>query len=243
MIKQYIKLAIRNLLRKRLYSFINLTGLTIASAFAILITLFIIHENSYDRFHKNENLYRLELTNLFKSKDDETKKGFFSFLHRSSEERNMLNLPTRLPEDLKQNFPEVKSFTRIKSLYNPVFRANNQSYGMEQRAAAFVEKNFFQVFSYPLLKGDASTVLAGPETIVINERTAARIFGSDNPIGKSMELKKPYARSFVVTGVMKDFPSTSSMQFDMVVPVEADRGFAKGRENQQFNYPAIIELA
>lgn len=242
MLKQYIKLAIRNLLRKRLYTVINLTGLTIASAFAILIALFIVHENRYDKFHTNgPNLYRLELSSFSKPGKDKSKKGFFSFLHRKSDEQNQLYLPTRLPEDLKQNFPEVKSFTRIKSLHTTVFRTNNQAYGLEPKKVVFADKNFFQVFSYPLLRGDAGTVLDG-ESVVINESTAARIFGNENPIGKSLEMEKPYAKPLIVTGVMKDFPANSSMQFDMVLPVNVDRSFEKGRANAQFNYPAIIEL-
>jgi putative ABC transport system permease protein len=245
MIKQYIKLAVRNLLRKKLYSLINFTGLTIASAFTILIALFIVHENSYDRFHANEkNLYRLELSRVSQPGKEKKKKGFFTFLHRGSDQQNSLYLPTRLPEDLKQNFPEVRSFTRMKSIYKPVFRRNNQSYRMEQKAAAFVEKNFFQVFSYPLMQGDAATVLAAPETVVLNERTAARMFGNENPIGKEIALEKPYEKTFVVSGVMKDFPATSSMQFDMVIPVEGARGFEKSRADGNYdgNYPAIIEL-
>jgi putative ABC transport system permease protein len=242
MIKQYIKLAIRNLLRKKLYTVINLTGLTIASAFAILIALFIVHENRYDRFHANaSNIYRLELSNYGSPGKDKSKKGFFSFLHSKSDEQNQLYLPTRLPEDIKQNFPEVKSFTRLKSFYNTVFRANNQAYAMEAKKVVCAEKNFFQVFSFPLVKGDASTVLDN-EGIVINETTAARIFGSENPIGKSLDLEKPYVKTLVVAGVMKDFPASSSMQFSIVLPVQADRGFEKGRANGQFNYPSLIEL-
>jgi putative ABC transport system permease protein len=115
MILNYVKLAVRNLWKKKIYTFINLAGLSLAAAFTILIFLYVQHENSFDRFHaKGRNLYRLELTNLFNFDGSEPPKSFFSFLHKDAQVRNMLRLPATFPGELKTNFPEVKSFTRLK---------------------------------------------------------------------------------------------------------------------------------
>lgn len=245
MIANYVKLAIRNLWKKKVYTFINLAGLSLAAAFFVLIFLYIQHENSIDRFHaKAKNLYRLELTNLFNFDGSEPPKSFFSFLHKDAGVRNMLRLPATFPGELKANFPEIKNFTRLKVWPEMVFRCNNQSYKIKNQGAAFAEKNFFSVFSFPLLKGNIQTVLEQPNNLVISEQAAKKYFGDEDPIGKIVYIKLRDEIPFTVTGVVKDFPTSSSMQFAMVLPLEADPSYKKSmaQGNNQYSYLGIVEL-
>jgi putative ABC transport system permease protein len=245
MFKNHLKLAIRNLWKKKIYSFINMTGLALAAAFAILVFLYAGQENNYDRFHaKGKNLYRLELTNLFNFDGSEAKKSFFSFLYKDNQARNMLRLPASFPGELKNNFPEIKNYTRLKVWPEMVIRLNNQSFKVTDKSVAFAEQNFFSVFSFPLLKGNRQTVLAQPDGLVISERAAKKYFGDENPIGKIINLKLRVDRPFVVTGIAKDFPAGSSMQFDMILPLEADPGYKKNMAdgNNQYSHLAILEL-
>ncbi|GAB2842351.1 ABC transporter permease [Ferruginibacter profundus] len=244
MFRNYLKLAWRNLFKKKIYSLINFTGLSVAAAFTILIFLYVQHENQFDRFHKNEkNLYRLEVTNIFNFDGESPQKNFFSFLYKSDQVRNNLRLPIPLPEALKNNFPEIKSFVRLQSGGRMVVRSNNQSFKLNNQAVALAENNFFSVFSFPLLKGDATTVLQQPNNIVITESAAKRYFGDDNPIGKTINLVIRDEKPFIVTGVAKDFPASSSMQFEMVIPLQASPGFEKNRTAVgQFSHLAILQL-
>ncbi len=244
MLKTNIKLAWRNLFKKKIYSLINLTGLSVAAAFAILIILYVRHENDYDQFHKKaKSLYRLELTSPFNFDGENTQKSFFSFLYKGEQVRNNLRTPIPLAEELKTNFPEIKSFTRLQAFPNIVIRSNNQSFKIKGQGVALAENNFFTVFSFPLVKGDPATVLQQPNNIVITESAAKKYFGEEDPIGKTINLVIRDEKPFIVTGVAKDFPANSSMQFEMVAPLQANPGFERNRtKGNQLSHLAIVQL-
>lgn len=240
-----LKQSFRNLKRNKVYSFINLAGLAVACAFVILTVLYVQDENSCDKFHKEgRNLYRLELTNLFNFGESEPQKSFFSFLYKDDQARNMIRIPITLPEDIKQNFPEVKNFTRLKVWPEMVVRHNNQSFKVTGQNVAFAESNFFSVFSFPLIEGDAKTALLQPNNMVISEQAAKKYFGDENPIGKTIRLKLREEAPFIITAVAKNFPANSSMQFDMVVPLQAEPNFEKNRANglNQYSHLCILDL-
>src|SRR4051812_32303066 len=106
MLKNYFKLALRSISRKKLYTIINLTGLGVASAFCILIYLYVQHEQSFDKFHKNvDQLYRLEFNDFWHNPNEEKKSSFFSSLMKNSEQQNMIQTPPVLALELKKDFP------------------------------------------------------------------------------------------------------------------------------------------
>src|SRR6266487_2445272 len=161
MLKNYFKLALRNIARKKLYTIINLAGLGVASAFCILVYLYVQHEQSFDKFHKNaDQLYRIEFSSFWGNKYEEKKSNFFSFLMRNSEQQHMIQTPAVLALELKKDFPEIKHAIRIHPGYEEIVRVNNQSF-KEQKNIAYVDGDFFNVFNFPLKEGNPSSVLAG----------------------------------------------------------------------------------
>src|ERR1700753_66976 len=139
MLKTNLKLAFRNIFRNKLYTAINIIGLGVASAFCILVYLYVKNEQSFDGFHADgERLFRLEQTNLFSSfSRQKPQKNFFSFLMKNEEQKNMIETPLALAVDLKRNFPEVENAVRVKNMYNPVIRMGNQSFKENQENTVY----------------------------------------------------------------------------------------------------------
>ena len=206
MLKINLILAIRNIFRNKLYTAINVIGLSVASAFCILVYLYVKNERSFDRFHHDQDrLFRIEQTNLFTAfSRDKPQKSFFSFLIRDEEQRNAIETPMVFAGDLKRNFPEVENAVRIQSMGDPVVRVDNQSF-REKGNAAYVDRDFFEVFNFPLTQGDPVNALAGRNQVVISERLAKKYFGKSSPIGKVINLTSDKLL-LTVTGVAKDFP-------------------------------------
>jgi putative ABC transport system permease protein len=246
MIKNYFIIAIRNLWNRKIYSGITLLGFSIACAFCMLIYLYMQQERSFDAFHRNaQRLYRLELnSNAFGGYEESKNNGFFSFLTgREQTEINTLSHPLVFGDDLKNNFPEIETVIRYQGAYAPAVRLNNQSYPMEGQRTVFMEKNFFTVFDFPLKYGESSTVLNDPGGVVINERTAKRFFGNENPVGKTLTIPTASERIFTIAGVAKDFPVNSSMNYDIVLPLEAHPSYVENsadRSNQHFNHVTLV---
>ena len=246
MIKTNLKLAIRNIFRNKLYSAINIIGLSVASAFCILVYMYVKNERSFDNFHKDsDRLYRVEETDFFASfrRDQKDSKSFFSFLMKDEEQKNMLTTPMILAGDLKTNFPEVENAVRIKEMYDPIVRIGNQSFKEKEENAAYVDQDFFKAFTYPLLEGNPSSVLAEHNNVVISERLAKKYFGTTNAVGKTLNLTTEKLL-LVVSGVVKDFPLNSSFRFDMLVPRASDPGYAGEMKNgvNAFSDLLVIKL-
>lgn len=243
----YFKIAIRNLLNKKVYSGINLLGLSIAAAFCMLVFMYMQQERSFDRFHKNsDRLYRLESTNMFSFENEKPKKKFFSFLmDKDNDARNMIVHPYVLAGDIQSAFPEVEAVVRSQGAGNRVAWYNNESFKMGEQKVTYVEKNFFSVFDFPLKQGNAASVLNDKYNIVINERTAKRLFGNDNAIGKTIRFAKADTILYTVTGIAKDFPTNSSYDYDILLPLEAHPSHMEhsaDRSKNQFNYTTILLL-
>jgi len=243
----YFKIAIRNLLSKKVYSGINLLGLSIAAAFCMLVFMYMQQERSFDRFHKNgDRLYRLEATNMFAFGNEKPKKGFFSFLiDKDNDVRNMLVHPYVLAGDIQNALPEVEAVVRSQGAGNKVAWYNNESFKLGEKKVTYVEKNFFTVFDFPLVQGNAASVLNDKYNIVINQRTAKRLFGNDNAIGKAISFAKADTILYTVSGVAKDFPTNSSYDYDILMPLEAHPSHLENmadRSKNHFNYTAILLL-
>jgi putative ABC transport system permease protein len=200
MFKNYLMIAIRNLRRQIVYSFINISGLALGITAFILISVWVVHELSFDRFHKNaSSIYRvIEKRNI----PDDVRYGFYT--------------PGLLSPTLKENFPEIKETTRHAWTGERVISYKEKKY--YEDLIITVDPAFFSMFTFPFLKGDKNTALNNLNSIVITEKTADKYFGNKDPVGKILTLDNRF--DFTVTGVIKNIPSNSHLQFDMAVPFE-----------------------
>lgn len=195
----FFKIAFRYLLKNKLYSFINIFGLAIGVASFVLIMLYVNYEYSYDTFEGSENVQRVYM--------DYTEEGVF--VPGDAQTYN-LSGPT-----LKEAFPEIKEFVRLSHITDVTFKYNNSLINDEKGALA--DPSYFDVFNYPLLKGDISTALKEPYTILLTESLAKKIFGDEDPIGKSLEVLFRGKTLFEITGVLKNLPENTHMKNDFLI--------------------------
>ncbi|HEY0272128.1 MAG TPA: ABC transporter permease [Chitinophaga sp.] len=201
MFRNYLKLTLRNLWRNKIFSAINILGLGIGIAICLLIALFIRHEWSYDRFHRNAGrIVRV----VFKG----TVHG------QPMKEANVMP-PTA--QTLLQNFPEVEAATRIHTGYL-IFRLGNDA--AKEDRLVFADANLFQFFTLPLLKGNAGNVLREPNTMVITPAIARKYFGEADPIGKTITTSDGQT-TFRITGLMQEIPAASHFHFDMAASMSS----------------------
>ena len=171
MLKNYFNVALRNLLRNKIYSFINIAGLSIGLACAMLIILYVKDEVSYDRFHTNvNNIYRIVTQGI----DKNGGKG------RKDPNTGYLQGPR-----FAQNIPEIKSFVRVQS-GNEDIKTGTE---VKDQDLLYVDSSFFAVFSFPLISGNRQTCLKDPHSIVLSEDAAKKQFGTTDAVGKIVMLK------------------------------------------------------
>ncbi|HEY9002598.1 MAG TPA: ABC transporter permease [Mucilaginibacter sp.] len=204
MIKNYIKIAWRNLLRHKLFSLINISGLAIGLAVCMLIMLYVAHEHSYDRFGKNAD--RIYVPNAI-------------IKMRGNIVNMMGNMSYASGPIISQEQPTIESYMRILAYFKPVIASNTSFPGKKfsEKKLVFADPGFFKFFSFKILSGDANSVLANPYSVVISQEMAKKYFGDENPIGKTITLKTDSAYTYQVTGVAENSPSNSSIQYDFVV--------------------------
>lgn len=204
MLRNYLLIAFRNLLRYKLYAFINIFGLSIGIAFCILIALFVQYELTFDAFHvQKENIYRVEEISTW-----------------DNEMRRSAILPCPLAPAMAEEIPEIKTFSRYTES-RLIFALDGQK---EEQSIQYVDPDFFRMFSFELLSGDPEHVLLQAESAVISEAIAEKYFGDVNPIGKHLHAWHMYEdieRDLVVTGVIKAAPDNSSLQTDILLSMEA----------------------
>ena len=194
MIKSYFLVALRSLRRNKLHASINIIGLAIGMTCCILITLFVQFELSYDRQNKNaERIYRMAI-------DLEANNWAISFFPIGSL--------------LKDNFPEVEAFTRIKPFDVFVQNSNNKIKNSEK--VFYADSSVFDVLDISLIKGNAQTALAEVNSMVLTEEKARTYFGNEDPIGKTLTLLNDKT-DYKITGVFKPLPSSSHVHISMMV--------------------------
>ncbi|GAB3263949.1 ABC transporter permease [Larkinella harenae] len=194
MLQNYFKIAWRNLWRKKGFSAINIVGLAIGLATCLLIVLFVQHELSYDRYHANaDRIYRMTLHGRMGGK-----------------EINMAYAPSPAGPAIQHDYPGVEAFTRLEEQGTFVIKQGKESF--KEEGVVFTDSSFFTVFSIPLLKGNRTTVLTEPNTVVLTESTARKYFGNQDPIGKSLTMGT--MGLFRVTGVCQDVPSNTHFHYD-----------------------------
>jgi len=248
MLRNYFKIAIRNLWKNKVFSLINIIGLAISVSFCLLLYFDIRHEQSYDSFHaKKDRLFRLEMTDVWKIGQPGASAKLFSFLTKNDDVVNQVTFPLVVGPDLQNAFPEIRSITRFKNQGHhfgmPLVKAGQQVY--KQPDVLFADENFFTNFSFELVHGDPKTVLSDPSKVVITESTANKFFGRQDPIGKPIEIIGEPNSILTVSGIVKDPPSLSSIPFSMILPLQADPRY-KENIDQRFNHAEhifMIELA
>ena len=206
MVKNYFKLAIRNLFKSKFTAFINIGGLSIGFLCALLILIFVKKELSYDRFHSNIN-------NIYRVLTIDEALGVTSNLVG-------ITLPA-LSETMKRELSVVENSVRISTSGRSLVEYNKVPLYTEN--LIYVEPSLFEVFDYELVAGNEATVLQAPNTAVLTETMAKKIFSKENPIGKIIKIDN--STDLEVVGVMKDPSKFTSMEFDLLVamtPVDSD---------------------
>jgi putative ABC transport system permease protein len=223
--KNYIKIAFRNLIKLKTYSFINITGLAVGMASTILILLWVQDELSFDRFHQDaDRIYRI--TDYEK--------------YSNGEEVTFSMNPPALASALKDEYPEIADAVRIRKLSNVVVQYGEKFFSED--GMLFADPSFLEVFSFPLVNGNKENALINPQSIVITEKMALKYFGKEHPIGKTIRIDNRL--NFLITGVMKDVPTNSHLQFSFVVSFETIKDFGFPIEGwNSFAYTTYVLLA
>jgi len=200
MLKNYLKIALRNLRRHKGYTFINIAGLTVGMACCALMLMFIRHELSYERFHqKAERIYRMTM----------------NITHDGNPHTGSV-MAAPIGPALAAEYPEIRQAVRLQSPYNstPVKYQNQQFY---EKELYYVDPSIFEIFDFPLQQGDVTTALQNPKSVVLSQDAARKYFGAENPLGKILQIERG-AREFQVTGVLREIPSTSHVRPDFLIP-------------------------
>ncbi len=202
MLKNYLKIALRNLLRHKGYSFINIAGLAVGITCCLLILLFVQDELSYDRYHeKAERIYRLIVENQAEGR-------VFN---------NALSSAPMVPA-LLRDYPEIESAVRLYPVDASVLVSHEDKRFYEERFF-YADAAVFEVFTFPLVKGDPNTALVEPNTVVLTEAMAHKYFGEEDPLGKILKLN--LERDYLVTGVIKNVPNNSHLHFDFLASFQS----------------------
>jgi len=213
MLKNYLKIALRNLRRNKLYSFINIAGLAVGVAVFMLLAMYVHYEFSFDRYNKKANrIYRL-----------------------TSHHSTGLFTPGPLAPALVSESPAVKSAFRLRGYGRAlVAKKNKQSFEKDVYAA---DPSIFSVLTLPMVQGNPKTALDDPNGVVINESMARKYFGNEDPLGKMLEINKSNKR---VTGVIQNMPSNAHFHIRLLEPITNENGVLLNNWNGAAYYTYIL---
>jgi putative ABC transport system permease protein len=197
MIKNYLRVAFRNLWRHKGFALLNVLGLTIGMSACFLVLLYVKFELSYDNFHsKGDRIYRI-----------------VTDINNPSETLHFSNAAPAMPVAAKRDFPEIEKQVRFGPGNILVRRGDLK---IQETSMAFTDSTFFEVFDFPLLKGDPVRALREPWNVVLSESAAKKYFGSEDPMGKQLTLTGDNNLG-TVTGIMKDMPENTELKADMLI--------------------------
>lgn len=221
MIKNYIKIAYRNLIRQKTFSIINISGLAIGLVCFIQIMLWVQDELSYDNFHKNKmDIYRI--------------------INKGKDNSEYTVTPAPLAPALKEEAAEVINTARIVRLPKFGFRYGENSFYEDKGLC--LDPSFFEIFDFPFINGDPKTALSEPSNIVITEKLAKKYFKNKDPINKLINVEGE--GNLIVKGVLRNIPSNSHLQFDYVIPFKFMDIFPLyAMEWNDFNFLSYVQLA
>ncbi len=225
MLKNYLKVAWRNLARNRTFSIINIAGLATGLCCFLLIVLYVVDELSFDRYNKNAaRIYRIQTDNRFGATEN--------------------HLPTSsdvIGPALKKEYPQVEEYVRFYTFGgNKLIKKGNEF--INEANVAYADSTLFNVFTLPAIAGDPATALDDPNTVVITESTARRYFGKADVIGQTIETNDRSGNAYKVTAVIKDFPRNSHFHFDFIFSMD-NAGYRWGNalSNNFFTYLLLKE--
>ena len=195
MLRNYLKIAWRNLVKSKSFAFLNIAGLSTGMACSILILLWVQNELSYDSFHKAaKSIYRITV---------------------DSEAFNLAVSSAGMGPDLQHEIPEIEEVVRTTKFQNALFKVNQEVF--EEDKFMYVDSNFLSLFDFNLAYGDKSTALAAPNSLILSTSLAKTYFGKEDVLGKTLQLNNN--KTLRVTGVLEPLPSNSHFKFEALSPV------------------------
>ncbi|WP_417860186.1 ABC transporter permease [Winogradskyella sediminis] len=227
MFKNYIKIALRNLWKNRTFTALNVVGLTAAFGVAILLAMYAVFQLSFDRFHEHGDALYMVYS------EDSTPNGVEANISKSEP----------FAAALKDEVAGVEKITRYVSTGVLLSQEDKQF----RMSTAYVDPDFFNMFSFPIIKGDKTNPIASESSVVMTELAAKRIFGDEEPIGQTVSILRDEQQvPFTVTAIVKDFPNTSSMGFDIVLNFKSQNEHAYARTIGRWdmeNHEVYMQLA
>uniref|UniRef100_UPI0025E19BED ABC transporter permease n=1 Tax=Marivirga sp. TaxID=2018662 RepID=UPI0025E19BED len=200
MLRNYVKVILRNIKRYKVYTFINIFGLSIGLASAIFIFLWVADEVSFDKFHADsDDIYKVLINQSYPDGRIETYGA----------------TPALLKESLHSEIPEVKAITQLSMETKALFEQDTKSFNAN---GIYADPALFSVFSFPLLKGNEKDPIPGLSSVAISEKLAETLFGTEEALGKTIQVDQTH--QLKITSVFANVPNNSSLQFDFVIPFE-----------------------
>jgi putative ABC transport system permease protein len=203
MLQNYFKVALRNILKHKFYSLLNIAGLALGLMACFLIGLYVYDEVTYDQFHKDsQNIYCIALHGRIGGQDIQTASSC-----------------PPLSQAMVENIPGVEQAIRLNQWGNLVIKYEDKAF--TESKALLADSNFFEFFSFKLLEGDAKTCLKEPNTMVMTKKSVEKYFGNEPAIGKIVTVGEKNT-AFKVTGIVEEAPSNSQFQYDMIISSASD---------------------
>jgi putative ABC transport system permease protein len=215
MLKNYLKIAFRSLVKQKVYSLINILGLTVGIASCLLIVLFVTNEFSYDNFHRNaDRIFKVALERRYPNHST-----FYAII------------PHSYAEVMDNDFPEVEQSVKMGGPFNNILvtyeTPSKEEKRFEENFVMAADSNFFKFFNIAVIKGTPEKALVNITDIVLTEKTAKRYFGSDEPLGKTIRM---FNQDYNVSAVCEDIPDNSHFKFDFLFKWN-DNFFGGGQSN------------
>lgn len=221
MFKNYLKIALRNIKKNKLYSFINIIGLAIGIVGCLLIGIYVKNEMTYDNFHdKADRIARVIMEGQYSGEHDVA-----------------AVTGTKVGPELKRSFPQVESY--VRTMKYPMSLANGTK-AFDEKNVLYADADFFNIFSFSLLRGNSTTVLDAPQKLVLTQKAAQRYFGNEDPVGKTLRLNGG-SKDYEVTGIAADAPLNSQIQYDIIISFSSTNAF-KTEKWSEANYITYLLL-
>jgi len=223
MLRNYLIVTLRNLRKQKTYSFINIIGLTLSIAFALLLFLYVTDELSYDHYHEQaDRIYRIAMN-----------------VRLGEEERKVAVAPAAMAPTLSTNYSEVEEYAIIRPINN--FKVVHNGQTISQADAFFASASVFDVFTFPLLSGDPNTALEAPNSIVIDQRMAERYFPNQDAVGQT--LLGEDSVTYLVTGVMENLEYNGHFIPQVLVSIWDQERISSWNDWNWANYVRLVPSA
>lgn len=203
MLTNFLRIAWRNILKRKTFSFINIFGLAIGLSSFLMIAMYVIDELSYDRFHeKADRIYRINANVVF-----------------GGSELNLAVSSDPMGATLKKDYPEVEQFARIYNSNGSKQVRKGTDY-INENDVAHADSTFFEIFTFPAIEGNTANALNEPNTVVISEKASLKYFGRTNTVGETILVNEGADKAYKVTAVIKDMPKNSHFHFDFLFSMD-----------------------